>query len=379
MKITEWLISVDARDMEPSDFIDELTARLRSLGYPVDYAVFSVLNMHPDLLADNLIWSADEGTKIFSRAQRIVNTNFFMKSPVYQIFKGDAGFRQRLTNTVLEFDFPVLHELKDSNYTDYMIEALQLTKKIRSYITFATKSTNGFTDEQFHFLKSLSPCIAAVIAQMSARSSLKGLLSAYLGHHAGELVRSGLFHKGDGFTIDSVIWFSDLRGFTEYTDKNGATAALERLNKVFNVIGNEIQAHNGDILKFIGDAVLAIFPIQESDSANVIARSALDTARNVLNALEVINRTEETPMRLGIGLHRGVVNFGNIGSDTRLDFTVIGTPVNETSRIESLCKTLGEDILLSDEIAELIGKETLRSLGKQTLRGVSNQRELFGV
>lgn len=379
MKVIDWLVSVETRELEHSNFIEQLAMRLRSLGCPVDYVVFSVLSMHPELLADNLVWSGDEGTKIFSRAQKNLNTEFFTKSPVHRIFTGGGGFRQRLTEPVFNFDFPVLHDLQSDNYTDYLIEPLELTKRTRSYTSYATKLPDGFTDEQIGLLKSLAPFIATVIAQMSARSSLKGLLSTYLGSHAGELVRSGLFHKGDGSSIDAIIWFSDLRGFTEYTDTHGATAALQRLNKVFNVIGTEIHAHGGDILKFIGDAVLAIFPIEESCSASETGRAALDTAKSVINALEGINRTEESPLQVGIGLHRGVVNFGNIGSDTRLDFTVIGTPVNETSRIESLCKTLRENILLSDKIAELIGKESLRSMGPHTLRGVSRQRELFGV
>lgn len=378
MSLLDWLVSVEARELQPQEFIEQLGAQVRRTGCPVEYISFSVLAMHPELVADNLVWSIEDGVKTFAREQKALRTDFFMNSPVYRIFLGEGGFRQKLTDEKLTFDFPILRELQGLGYSDYLIEPLALRLKQNSYIAWSTKEDRGFTSEQLSELKKITPYVATVVAAMSHKSGLQGLLNTYLGHQAGEMVRSGQFHKGDGTSIDAVIWFSDLRGFTEFADNHDADATLERLNCVFDIIGNEIYERGGDILKFIGDAVLAVFPITDGSSAKTAAQAAISAAKDTVEKTKELSFSQN-PIKLGIGLHRGRVSFGNIGSRRRLDFTIIGAPVNEASRIESLCKQLGEDILLSEAVADLMKELPLRDLGLHTLRGVKNPKAIFAV
>lgn len=379
MDLFNWILSVDARSLSSSDLIEELGARVRSAGIPVCYISFSVFAMHPEVLAENLIWNADEGTQVFKREQATLKTDFFIKSPVYRIYTGLGGFRQLLIEDEAEFDFPILNDLKASGHTDYLIDPLPLSKVQTSYVSWSTKMGSGFTDEQINFLKKLTPYLASIVSGLSQRNGLTGLLQTYLGYQAGDLVRSGLFHRGDGTAVDAVIWFSDLRGFTEFTDNHTAKETLARLNTAFDIIGTSIYSFGGDILKFIGDAVLAVFPIGDGMSAEGAAQAALKAALDTHSVVKKWNAEHQHPLDLGIALHRGAVHFGNIGSSSRLDFTVIGAPVNEASRIESLCKELGEGLLISDVVAELIQGQKLRKLGLHTLRGVKNPRTLYSL
>ncbi|MEY2987544.1 MAG: hypothetical protein RJB13_1065, partial [Pseudomonadota bacterium] len=223
------------------------------------------------------------------------------------------------------------------------------------------------------------PYIASIVSGLSQRNGLTGLLQTYLGYQAGELVRSGLFHRGDGTSIDAVIWFSDLRGFTDFADNHTAEETLACLNSAFDIIGTSIYSLGGDILKFIGDAVLAVFPIGDGMSAEAAAQAALKAAVDTQRAVKKWNAEHQESMNLGIALHRGAVHFGNVGSSSRLDFTITGAPVNEASRIESLCKVLGEGILISDIVAELVDGQKFRNLGAHTLRGVKNPRTLYSL
>jgi adenylate cyclase len=379
MDFCSWLLSVDSRSMSSKELGEELGSRLCSIGIPVNYFSFLVLTMHPELLAESLVWNSDAGAQVFKRDQSLIKTESYLNSPVYRIFQGLGVFRQRLTANETEFDFPILHDLRESGHTDYMIEPLPLTQTQTSYVAWSTKIQGGFTDDHINNLKKLTPFLASAVALLSERNALKGLLETYLGHHAEKRVHSGLFHRGDGTSIDAVIWFSDLRGFTEFADKHTAEETLARLNAAFDIIGTAIYNCGGDILKFIGDAVLAVFPIGDGVSAETAANSAINAAIETQSALKKWSAEHQKPMSVGIALHRGEVHFGNIGSKSRLDFTVIGAPVNETSRIESMCKALGENILVSDAVAHLVEGRSFRNLGLQTLRGVEIPRTLYSL
>ena len=188
----------------------------------------------------------------------------------------------------------------------------------------------------------------------------------------------GQYRRGDGTSIEAVIWFSDLRGFTSFTDQHTIAQTLQRLNHTFDVIGKAISDQGGEILKFIGDAVLAVFPIEANRDEKAAARSALLAAQEALKRFREDEIESDHPIQIGIGIHKGTVTFGNVGTTSRLDFTVIGSPVNEAARVEALCKTLNENVLMTEAIANLLPEFSLRSLGKHNLRGMSVDRELFG-
>lgn len=379
MSVTDWLLKPETRELNPMDFLNALASQVRNAGVPVDYISFSVRHMHPEIAADNLKWSPEKGADVIFRKHSFVKSDGFMKSPVALIYSEGISLRRRLKCPLEQNDYPILHELIRLGHTDYLIEPLQLKSDLRSYIAWSTKNVSGFSDEELSKLTSMTPLLSFVVAFISKHRALEALLEAYLGRQAGQHVLSGEYKRGDGRSVDAIIWFSDLRNFTTFTDKHSLEQTLQRLNRSFDVIGSAIQDQGGEILKFIGDAVLAIFPISDSLNQAAAARCAVAAAENALQRLKEETSENEEPIKVGIGIHQGLVSFGNVGTNNRLDYTVIGTPVNECSRVESLCKELDEEVLLTDAVAKLLPETKLRSLGENKLRGLSSSRELFSL
>jgi adenylate cyclase len=202
----------------------------------------------------------------------------------------------------------------------------------------------------------------------------RNILDAYLGASAGEKVLQGQIKRGDGEDINAVIWFCDLRDSTPLADSMSRQDFLRLLNEYFECVLGPVQERNGEVLRFIGDAALAIFPVGDNP-AEACAR-ALEAAKEAILRMENLNKTRELPLRFGIGLHLGDLMYGNIGTPTRIEFTVIGAAANEAARIEALCKQLKVDLLLSQRVVQhLPGAYT--SLGKHALRGIGEPIELF--
>jgi adenylate cyclase len=202
----------------------------------------------------------------------------------------------------------------------------------------------------------------------------QNILNAYLGPTAGAKVLAGQIKRGDGQDIDAVIWFCDLRDSTPLADSMGRREFLALLNEYFECVLGPVLESGGEVLRFIGDAALAIFPV-DGKPAEACAK-ALAAAREALGRMEKLNKNRTRPLRFGIGLHLGELTFGNIGTPSRIEFTVIGAAANEAARIEGLCKTLGVDLVVSERVARLL-PGAWKSLGSHTLRGVGDKMELF--
>jgi len=219
--------------------------------------------------------------------------------------------------------------------------------------------------------------------------SAKKLLYTYLGKRTGERVLSGLVKRGDGEKIHAVIWYCDLRDSTPLAESMPLESFLSILNDFFDCMAGAVLDHGGEILRFIGDAALAIFPISGTTeslhevctpTAKGACERALAAARDARSRIEVLNKQriirQETPLGFGLGLHVGEVMYGNIGVPERLEFTVIGSAANEAARLEALCKELDQSILISWEFPRCF-PDQMSSLGPHRLRGVSKPKEIF--
>lgn len=226
------------------------------------------------------------------------------------------------------------------------------------------------------------PAFSLVLEILAMRSVARNLMDTYLGHSAGVRVLNGEIYRGVNETVDAVIWVSDLRGFTRLSDEFAPPVVLGILNDHFERVVNAISTHGGEVLKFMGDSVLAIFPIANFAGPGEAADAALAAARDARSSIAAGNtkRMEKglAGINYGIALNLGEVVYGNIGAPERLDFTVIGPAVNQTARIEALTKTLARNVLVSHTVAEVAG-ETLGPLGFQALRGVREPQEVFAV
>jgi adenylate cyclase len=222
--------------------------------------------------------------------------------------------------------------------------------------------------------------LPVVMDMHSLRAIADNLLTAYLGPMTGPRVLAGHIRRGQGDTITAVLWSSDLRGFTSLSDRLPGQRMIEILDALFDAQARSINAHGGEILKFIGDGLLAIFPIMDAGLAGVAARRALEAATETLRAVHRLNDDPvlegEPPLKIVIALHVGQVLYGNIGAADRLDFTVIGPAVNLVSRIEAVAKSLNLPIVVSDDFAHAYGRP-LTSLGYHQLRGLATPHELF--
>jgi adenylate cyclase len=274
----------------------------------------------------------------------------------------------------------MLRELRDQGATDYLLVPFRTGKAYEQpWIAFATDIESGFSEAHLALLNELCRPLAWKARAAMAEWSTRSLLEVYLGSQAAERVLSGQFRRGTGTVQRAVIWFCDLRGFTNLGSRVPASMLVAVLDQYFDRVASAIKAQNGEILKLIGDAVLAIFPCDDDDHS--AARSAVQAARGALDAVEAWNleRNEagDAPLAIGIGLHIGDVMYGNIGSQSRLDFTVIGSAVNEASRLESLCKELAVPVVVSESFASAAGKSGMRSCGTVHLRGLEGEQTVF--
>jgi adenylate cyclase len=303
----------------------------------------------------------------------------YIGSPANEIQDGAAEVRENLErDPSLSRKHGVYDEMRAKGLTDYVAWPLYHTLGKRHIVTFATDRPGGFDDEHVAALKRLVPVLALVSEIRMKNRLARTLLETYVGTHAGELILAGATRRGSGTTVHAAIMICDLRDFTRISDNWPRDDVIDLLNDYFDAISEPVTRHGGEILKFMGDGLLAIFPLSDpSACANLL--HAVTEARQAMDALNERNSgSGRAPLNFGIGLHVGDVMYGNIGSRTRLDFTVIGPAVNMASRLETLTKQMGRPVLLSRAFADFVERDfDLEHVGEHSVRGFSDPIELF--
>ena len=315
-----------------------LLAQTSSLA--VNRISYALMTMHPEVVWRTVQWRGGK-VVVLDRPHAWLDGPFYTQSAVAVVRRTLGSIRVPLVDG--ELPYPICYDLRDEGCTDYVLYALPFANGQVSYISFASAAPGGFTDEQLSALAALQPTFTQRLELASAYYATRALLEVYLGKNAARRVLAGAFQRGGGELIDCAIWFSDMRGFTELADRVEPARLIAVLDTYFDVAASAIAANGGEVLKFIGDAVLAIFPLGED--AGAACRSALAAAQHALAQMADIDVGELARPQIGIALHRGRVMYGNIGARDRLDFTVISSSVNEASRLEGLCKTLGPLVL----------------------------------
>jgi adenylate cyclase len=295
---------------------------------------------------------------------------------------GESLLRRRVTADN-EPQFPVLRDCRAAGMTDYVAIINRFAPEgiigemDCVYSSWVTVRTDGFTDADIAALTRAVLTLALAVNAAALARMTGTLMETYLGHDAGRRVLSGRIMRGIADRIDAVIWFSDLRGFTRITDSS-PKQIIPLLNNYADVIVSAIHTHGGDVLKLIGDGILAIFTATDRAHACVAALAAALAARRKVAALKVQRARDGLPVTdMYLGLHVGEVFYGNIGSTERLDFTVVGPAVNETSRIAAMCRSVEQPMLVSEAFANVDGmRDRLVSVGRYALRGVAQPQEL---
>jgi adenylate cyclase len=378
--VMHWL-TIDARDERFVDNIfAEMCLRLQRAGIPVKRATLHVLIHHPQWLGARFMWADGMREAEIARVDYDVRgRSEYIGSPANEIQDGATEVRENLAgDPSLRRKHAVYDEMRAKGLTDYVAWPLYHTLGKRHIVTFATDRVGGFDGAHIASLRKLLP-ILALVSEIRVKNRLaRTLLETYVGSHAGELILAGATRRGSGTTVRAAIMICDLRDFTAISDNWPRDDVIELLNGYFDAISEPVARHGGEILKFMGDGLLAIFPLsQPSACANLL--HALTEARQGMIAFnQKHSESGRAPLNYGVGVHVGDVMYGNIGSRTRLDFTVIGPAVNMASRLEALTKQLGRKVLLSRAFADFVQSDfDLERVGEHAVRGFSEPIELF--
>jgi adenylate cyclase len=378
--IVQWLTNGTRDERFIDNIFAELCVRLQQAGIPIKRATLHFLIHHPQWLGARMMWADGMREAVIETVDYDVSgRSEYIGSPANEIHEGAAEVREKLErNPSPGRRHAIYDEMRAKGLTDYVAWPLYHTLGKRHLVTFATDRPGGFDDTHIERLSKLVPLLALVSEIRIKNRLARTLLETYVGSHAGEMVLAGATRRGTGTTVRAAIMICDLRDFTRISDNWPRDDVIDLLNNYFDALSEPIARHGGEILKFIGDGLLAIFPLTRP-SACADLLHAVAEARQALAALSENNgATGRAPLDYGIGVHVGDVMYGNIGSRTRLDFTVIGPAVNMASRLEALTKQLGRKVLLSRAFADLVqGEFDLEHVGEHAVRGFSEPIELF--
>jgi adenylate cyclase len=381
-QIAHWLLTQGPAIAREVEMFSELCWRLVGSGVELSRATLHFGTLHPQIQGFAVRWWRDrEITEEIHIAYGAAETSEYTKSPILRAIERGEPFRRRLDDGPLD-EYPLLDQLRRAGATEYL--ALPLNPSFNRFpvATWTTGRPGGFTPDDLTPIHDLVPALAAAVDTRALRRISVNLLDTYLGVQAGRRILAGRVRRGQGEVLYAVIMAIDLRGFTALSDRLGGEDMIALLDEYFEAATGAIHERDGDVLKFIGDGVLAIFPAGEEGDFTSIAVHALKSAQNILVRLEDRNSARRAAgrpeIRIGIGLHLGEVIYGNVGGASRLDFTVIGPAVNLAARLEGLTKRLMRPILMSQGFAAACPLP-LVSLGFHPVRGFSEPEEVFGL
>ena len=378
--IADWLLESPRQLSEGIASFDEFAWRLVAAGMPLLRVTFHTATLHPQFLGTTMTWWRDSGETVqVMIAHEVAEAIPYEKNPVRRVCYGRETLRRRLDLPDDELDFEVLIELRGRGGTDYVALPIDGVYAAAYMLTFVTDRPQGFSEDELTDLARVGQRLSITADRHNQWWITHNLLCAYLGANTGPKVLTGEIRRGTGMALTAVLWSSDLRGFTERSDRLPSERMIAILNALFEAEAAEIRGHGGEILKFIGDGLLAIFPIAGAASVAAVATTAVAAAYKAIAAVARLAdhpaMDGEPPLEVVIALHVGTVHYGNIGAADRLDFTVIGPAVNLVSRIENAAKMLGRPIVVSSELAAAL--DGVVSLGRHQLRGLATPQELF--
>jgi adenylate cyclase len=391
----EWLMAQALKDADLESIVRGCCERLAGAGLPIARVFFSFSMLHPLYRAMGYAWRRGQGLKVDAYRHMPSSTpaDRFLRSPFYYLMKHDLDHLRRRIDTGATLDFPILDDLREEGMTDYLAFASSFANgkgqgMLGSWAegqgmlgSWSTDQRGGFADGEIAALLAIQDSLA-VACKMALRGGLaKSALSTYLGANAGERVLSGQIKRGDGETTRAAIVWGDLRDSTGMADQLGRQAYIDNLNDFFDATAGAVADAGGEILSFIGDGFLAIYPCERnqresSDACKLALSSALDATHRMAETNRLRQEKAQPALGYGMSLHIGNVMFGNVGLAERLSFSVFGSAVNEAARLETLTKKFRTPILASEEFTTYCGGEW-EALGRESLRGVNAPMAVF--
>jgi len=392
-----WAVREGLRGADAYHLFDGYCQRLVIAGAPLWRAHAAMDTLHPQWNGYGYIWRRDlNAIEPEQYAHESSEREAWLQSPFEHLIRRSLGgednpsIRCRLEMGPEQRGFPVLKEFFALGATDYVAHLFAFgedgdrSQGSGIVYSFASDRKGGFSDDDTTLVQATLPALSLAMKTHAGHVIASGLLGTYLGEDAGRRVHTGSILRGSVDNLRAAIWYADIRGFTAVSDAAPGSVIVELLNDVFEILTASLRERGGQVLKFIGDAMLAIFPFEERNRSET-CRHALDAAIEAMRNIEALNAARAAagapPASVDLALHLGEVLYGNVGAIDRLDFTVIGPAINEAARIEALCEPLGRTVLVSAEFAEgMKAPDTrLESLGRHALRGVKDTKEIFAL
>ena len=397
-----WVVREGIRGAAAAALFDGLCQRLVIAGVPLWRAFAGMRTLHPQWAGYSYTWRRDLNAiepAQFERGdeyeQSLSNSPFgyLIQQIENSGQEGDPWqyLRRRLVGPEARLDFPILKEIAAAGAADYFAEVVRFGAGASGDpshgtgigYSFATDRPGGFRDDDLVLLRAVLPAVSLAMMTHAGHTIASGLLGAYLGGDAGGRVHAGAVERGSVESVRAVLWYADVRGFTAIADTTLGLMVIELLDAIFETLTASLRVRGGQVLKFLGDGMLATFPFVDATRDETCSQ-ALDAAAEAMEGLDRLNAARHEAGKpiaaVDLALHLGEVLYGNVGAVDRLDFTVIGPAVNEVARIETLCEPLGRKVLISAELAAVVGdRRRLEPLGYHTLRGVRDPREIYGL
>jgi adenylate cyclase len=380
-KLSDWLVDGARSSFRSPQLLGEICQRLIAAGLPLWRTGIFVRTLHPDIFGYRFIWKPGSDVEVGAADFTFVDSPDFQNSPLYIVFQEGVEVRARFDDPASS-RFPIIEDLRAEGVTDYIALPLIFTDGSARASSWTTKQPGGFTDEQLAALRSVVKPLARLVEILSLNRMASMLLDTYVGNRAGERIMGGQIRRGHTETMNAAIWLSDLRGFTSLSDRVPAETVVDILNQYFDCQVSAIGKHGGEVLKYMGDGLLAVFPIDEyvGDAQQVCSRvleAAHESRASVADMQYPIDGTVER-FRFGVALHVGRILYGNIGGGNRLDFTCIGPAVNLAARLEKIASNLRRTVVASEGFAGIC-QGGWSDLGEFPVAGFAKAARVYGL
>ncbi len=377
-EVAEWLVAEGRLLADPVALVDAFCRRLIAAGLPLQRVRIGQSITHPLLTAWGVVWTTARGGEEFIVDRKVLVTSTFLGSPYEAVMRSRRPLRRSLAGLGPD-DHVIFHELAEAGGTDYVAVPIIYGNETVQMASFVTDRPGGFTEDEAALLERLRHPLAAAMEPTAMRRSAASLLRTYLGVGPADRVAEGAIRRGDVVAVDAAVLFVDMRGFTALSERLTSAAVLAVLDRYFETVAQAIVDRGGDVLKFLGDGVLAIFPVEQAGSAAAACDAAVGAVRAIRRVLATgAEPAGAEPLAVATALHLGPVLYGNVGSPDRLDFTVLGPAVNLTSRLEGLAKQLDRPTVCSDTFRQAWSGPA-EPLGAHPIRGLADPQPVFAI
>ncbi len=400
--VLKWFCSEGCTLSSPMDMLNGLIHELNRNGFVIRRSHVFIRTINPQISVEAYRWYREshvaspvlqkyqyeslcqkyDGGQVIRdlMSHGVLDSEGFLNSPVCRVAMTGEEFRKKIRPGDDGSDFPIFKQLIADGVSDYLVLPMSFSLGVFNAIFWDTDKAGGFSSAEINVLRALIPMLTKYYEAHLERQTTKVLLAAYLGQRTSQKVLEGRIKRGDSEEIQAAIWFSDLRGFTNFSNSYEASEIIEWLNKYFEIVADAVEANKGEVLKFVGDAVLAIFPISKTSSREIVCEAVLQSVSLAQEAMGRWNRAREQlqlpALTHGVGLNIGSIQYGNIGALRRLDFTAIGSAVNLASRIEGMCAQLGYQTLVSEEFASFCECD-LDFVGDHKIKGFAELQKIY--